>query len=77
MGCNLGRCNNLLFLENTDLHVGAANSTLKNVGLGKFWQDLEILRVFLISLEVSFLHGLFLPFSSLKTFHQGVLCSDF
>ena len=44
MGCNLGRCNNLIFLENTDLHVGAANSTSKNMGLRKFWQDLETLN---------------------------------
>ena len=33
-----------------------ANGTTKNVGLGKFWQDLEISEAFLISLEVSFLH---------------------
>ena len=37
--------------------VGVANGTSKNVGLGKFWQDLEISEAFLISLEVSFLHG--------------------
>ena len=37
-----------------------ANGTSKNVVLGKFWQDLEISEAFLISLEVSFLHGLFL-----------------
>ena len=48
--------------------IGVANATLKNVGLGKFWQDLEISEAFLISLEVSFLHGLFLLFLSLKTF---------
>ena len=36
---------------------GVANGTSKNVGLGKFWQDLEISEAFLISLEVSFLHG--------------------
>ena len=29
------------------------------VGFGKFWQDLEISETFLISLEVSFFHGLF------------------
>ena len=34
--------------------VGEANGTLKNVGLGKFWQDFEISEAFLISLEVSF-----------------------
>ena len=39
------------------LTVGVANGTSKNVGLGKFWQDLEISEAFLISLEVSFLHG--------------------
>ena len=38
-----------------------ANDTWKNVGLGKFWLDLEISKAFLISLEVSFLHDLFLP----------------
>ena len=47
---------------------GVANGTSKNVGLGKFWQDLEISEAFLISLEVSFLHGLYLLFSSLETF---------
>ena len=39
---------------------GVANGTLKNVGLRKFWQDLEIFKVLVVSLEVSFLHGLFL-----------------
>ena len=39
-----------------------ANGTSKNAGLGKFWQDLEISNAFLISLEVSFLHGLIFPF---------------
>ena len=43
-------------------NVGVANGTSKNVGLGKFWQDLEISEAFLLSLEVSFFHGLFLPF---------------
>ena len=42
--------------------VGVPNGTSKNVGLGKFWQDLEISEAFLISLEVSFFHGLFLLF---------------
>ena len=43
--------------------AGVANGTSKNVGLGKFWQDLKISEVFLmISLEVSFLHGLYLLF---------------
>ena len=41
-------------------HLGVANGTSKNVGLGKFWQDLEISEAFLISLEVSFFHGLLL-----------------
>ena len=49
-----------------------ANGTTKNVGLGKFWQDLEISEAFLISLEVSFLHGLFLLFLSLETFYQSL-----
>ena len=54
-----------------------ANGTTKNVGLRKFWQDLEILEAFLISLEVSFLHGLFFLFLSLETFYQRVSGSDF
>ena len=41
---------------------GLPNGTSKNVGLGKFWQDLEISEAFLISLEVLFFHGLFLLF---------------
>ena len=49
----------------------------KNVGHGKFWQDLEISETFLISLGVSFFHGLFLLFLSLETFHQRVSGSDF
>ena len=49
--------------------LGVANGTSKNVGLGKFWQDLEISEAFLISLEVSFLHGLYLLFLSLETFY--------
>ena len=60
-----------------DAHTGVANGTTKNVGVGKFWQDLEISEVFLISLEVSFLHGLFLLFLSLETFYQRVSGSDF
>ena len=56
---------------------GVANGTSKNVGLGKFWQDLEISEAFLISLEVSFFHGLFLLFLSIETFHQRVSGSDF
>ena len=54
-----------------------ANGTSKIVGLGKFWQELEISETFLISLEVSFFHGLFLLFLSLETFHQRVSGSDF
>ena len=57
--------------------LGVANGTSKNVGLGKFWQDLEISEAFLISLEVSFLHGLYLLFLSLETFYQRVSGSDF
>ena len=56
---------------------GVANGTSKNVVLGKFWQDLEISEAFLISLEVSFMHGLFLLFMSLETFYQRVSGSDF
>ena len=48
--------------------LGVANGTMKNVSLRKFWQDLEISEVFLTSLEVSFLHGLFFLFLSLETF---------
>ena len=47
------------------------------VGFGKFWQDLEILEMFLISLEVLFLHDLFLLFLSLETFYQRVSGSNF
>ena len=54
-----------------------ANGTTKNVGLGKFSQDLEVSEAFLISLEVSFLHGLFLLFLNLETFYQRVSGSDF
>ena len=57
--------------------LGVANGISKNVGLGKFWQYLEISEAFLISLEVSFLHGLFLFFLSLETFYQRVSGSDF
>ena len=57
--------------------LGVANGTSKNVGLGKFWQDLEILEAFLTSLEISFLHGLFSLFLSLKTVYQRVSGSDF
>ena len=57
--------------------AGVANGTSKNVGLGKFWQDLKISEAFLISLEVSFFHGLLLLFLSLATFHQRVSGSDF
>ena len=57
--------------------AGVANGTLRNVGLGKFWQDLEISEAFTTSLEISFLHGLFLIFLSLETFYQRVSGSDF
>ena len=60
-----------------ETYLGVANGTSKNVGLGKFWQDLEISEAFLISLEVSFLHGLYLLFLSLETFYQRVSGSDF
>ena len=42
------------------------------MGVGKFWQDLKISEAFLMSLKVSFLHGLFLLFLSLETFYQRV-----
>ena len=42
--------------------IGVVNGTSKNVGLRKFCQDLEISEAFMISLEVSFFHGLFLLF---------------
>ena len=58
------------FNLSTFTHVGVANGTSKNVGLGKFWQDLEISEAFLISLEVSFLYGLILLFLSLETFYN-------
>ena len=64
-------------LEKFQANLRVANGTSKNVGLGKFWQDLVISKAFLISLEASFLHGLFLPFLSLKTFYQGLSGSDF
>ena len=54
-----------------------ANGTSKNVGLGKFWQDLEISEAFLIRLEVLFFHGLLLLFLSFETFHQRVSGLDF
>ena len=57
--------------------LGVANGTSKNVGLGKFWQDLEISEAFLTSLEISFLHGLFLLFLSLESFYHRVSGSDF
>ena len=56
---------------------GVANGTSENVGFGQFWQDLEISEAFLLSLEVSFLYGLFLLFLSLETFYQRVSGSDF
>ena len=33
---------------------GVANGTSKNVGLRKFWQDLEISEALFLSLKVSF-----------------------
>ena len=57
--------------------IGVANGTSKNVGIGKFEQDLEISEAFFINLEVSFLHGLSLLFLSLETFYQRVSGSDF
>ena len=48
------------------------NGTSKNVGLRKFWQDLEISEAFLICLEVSLFHGLFLLFESRKFSPKGL-----
>ena len=42
-----------------------------------FGRFLEISEAFLVSLEVSFFHGLLLLFLSLETFHQRVSGSDF
>ena len=72
-GISVPQASNFFFFS----RLGVANGTSKNVGLGKFWQDLEISEAFLISLEVSFLHGLFLLFLSLETFYQIVSGSDF
>ena len=66
-----------LQLRSHHLNLGVANGTLKNVGLGKFWQDLEISEAFLISLKVSFFHSLLFLFLSLETFYQRVSDSDF
>ena len=62
---------NQWFLSKTGSE-GVANGTSKNVGLGKFWQDLEISEAFLISLEVSFFHGLFYFFESRKFSPKGL-----
>ena len=43
---------------------GVANGTSKNVGLGKFWQDLEILETFLISQSLVFSWFVFTFFES-------------
>ena len=50
--------------ELASLHLGVANGTSKNVGLGKIWVGSRNIspKAFLISLEVSFLHGLFYVF---------------
>ena len=56
---------------------GVTNGTSKNVGLGKFWQDLEISETFLISLQVSFFSWFVFTFLSLETFYQRVSGSDF
>ena len=71
-------CKEIFFVQrNVEVHVdfkwrwtiaGVANDTSKNVGLGKFCQDLEISEAFMISLEVSFFDGLFLLFWVSKLF---------
>ena len=66
MRVDLGLCCTGCILDVSVL--GVANGTSKNVGLGKFWQDLEIAEAFLISLEVLFLHGLFLHFFESRNF---------
>ena len=45
-----------------------ANGTSKNASLGEFWQDLEISETFLISLKVSFFHGLYFTFFESRNF---------
>ena len=50
---------------------GGESGTSKNVGIRKFWQDLEISEAFLVRLEVSFFHGLFLLFGVSKIFNKG------
>ena len=54
-----------------------ANGTSKNLGLRKFWQDLEISGAFLTSLKILFLHGLVILFLSPGPFYQRVSGSDF
>ena len=54
-----------------------ANGSPKNVGLGEFWQDLEIFKGFLKSLEVSSLHVLFLPLFESRNFLPRSLGLDF
>ena len=46
--------------------LGVANGTSKNVGLWKFWQDIEVSEEFFISLEVSFAWFVFTFFESRK-----------
>ena len=45
-GISVPQASNFFFFS----RLGVANGTSKNVGLGKFWQDLEISEAFLISL---------------------------
>ena len=51
--------------------------TSKNVGLGKFWQDLEIVRAFLIRSLVSawFVFTFFRISASLRCYHSPPLIS--
>ena len=56
---------------------GVANGTSKNVGLGKFWQYLEISEASLISLEALVFAWFVFTFLSLETFHQRVSGSNF
>ena len=48
--------------------LGVANGTLKNVSLGKFWQDLEISEVFLTSLGSLVFAWFVFPFFESRNF---------
>ena len=48
------------------------NGTSINMGLGKFWPDLEISEAFLMGLEVSFLGAFWVSVSSIFFFCRWV-----